>query len=370
MDAFCKLTLEAGLEFRQVGPDGLLGVWVDHPDAWTPGLPSFTRVVELALQAARPLYEELQALPADLVVSGAIAFGARLAAERDGFRQVTLHLAPGVFQSLYEPPVVPGLEKVPGFARGWLTRTLSDLAADRLAGPRLNALRAELGLPPVRRIFSRWWNSERLILGMFPAWFGPPQADWPAEVQLVGFPRYDAADLEPMTAEAESFLAAGSPPVVFTAGTGATHAEAYFAAAAAACRALGRRGMLLTRQALGEGLGEDVRPFAYLPFSRLLPRCAALVHHGGIGTLSQALAAGIPQLVMPMAHDQHDNAERVHRLGAGRVLPFGKPERLAAELGALLADPGAARAAQECQARVLAEDGIRKGCNLLEGMAG
>jgi len=340
----------------------LLGVWVDHPDAWKPGVASFTRVVELGLQAARPLYDALQPYLAErpLLISGALAFGARLAQERHDVAQATLHLAPAVFQSLYEPPVVPGLEKVPGFARGWLTRTLSDFAADRLAAPRLNALRAELGLPSVRQIFNRWWNSPSLILGMFPAWFGPPQPDWPSQVQLAGFPRYDAADLEPMTEEAEAFLAEGDPPVVFTAGTGATHAEGWFQAAAAACRKLGRRGMLLTRQPLA-GLGGDVRTFAWLPFSRLLPRCAALVHHGGIGTLSQALAAGIPQLVMPMAHDQHDNAARVRRLGAGRAVPFG--------LEALLADPEALRAARDCQARVLAEDGIRNGCNLLEGMS-
>jgi UDP:flavonoid glycosyltransferase YjiC (YdhE family) len=44
------------------------------------------------------------------------------------------------------------------------------------------------------------------------------------------------------------------------------------------------------------------------------------VHHGGIGSTAQAIAAGIPQLVVPMAHDQFDNAERVARLGLGRFL--------------------------------------------------
>jgi len=40
-----------------------------------------------------------------------------------------------------------------------------------------------------------------------------------------------------------------------------------------------------------------------------------LVHHGGIGTSAQALTAGIPQLVVPFAHDQFDNAARLMRLG-------------------------------------------------------
>jgi rhamnosyltransferase subunit B len=51
--------------------------------------------------------------------------------------------------------------------------------------------------------------------------------------------------------------------------------------------------------------------------STLLPRSAALVHHGGIGTAAQALAAGIPQLVVPFAYDQFDNAERLRHLGCG-----------------------------------------------------
>ena len=40
------------------------------------------------------------------------------------------------------------------------------------------------------------------------------------------------------------------------------------------------------------------------PFRWLVPRSAALVHHGGIGTLSQGLAGGVPQVVMPMGFDQ------------------------------------------------------------------
>ncbi len=51
-----------------------------------------------------------------------------------------------------------------------------------------------------------------------------------------------------------------------------------------------------------------------------MPHAAALVHHGGIGTTAQGLAAGLPQLVSPLAHDQFDNAARLQRLGVGRTL--------------------------------------------------
>ena len=93
-------------------------------------------------------------------------------------------------------------------------------------------------------------------------------------------------------------------------------------------------------------LPNTVAHFNYVPFSRLLPRAAVLVHHGGIGTASQGLSAGVPQLVMPLAHDQPDNADRLRRLGVGRAL---KPKRFTS-----------ANVARELQA--LNTDDVRKTC--------
>jgi hypothetical protein len=73
---------------------------------------------------------------------------------------------------------------------------------------------------------------------------------------------------------------------------------------------------------LPPSLPGGVRQFDYVPFSVVLPRCAALIHHGGIGTTAQAIAAGAPQLVVPTTHDQPDNAVRIRRLGLGDfILP-------------------------------------------------
>ena len=57
-----------------------------------------------------------------------------------------------------------------------------------------------------------------------------------------------------------------------------------------------------------------------------------------MGTTAQCLAAGVPQLIMPLSHDQPDNAARVKRMGAGDYLyPSAfKPRRIAAQLDSLL----------------------------------
>jgi UDP:flavonoid glycosyltransferase YjiC (YdhE family) len=60
--------------------------------------------------------------------------------------------------------------------------------------------------------------------------------------------------------------------------------------------------------------------FEYVPFNALLPRSVALVHHGGVGTTSQALRAAVPQLIRPMGFDQYDNSDRALRLGVALEL--------------------------------------------------
>ena len=96
-----------------------------------------------------------------------------------------------------------------------------------------------------------------------------------------------------------------------------------FHAAIEACRNLGVRGLLLTKygQQLPTLLPPFVRHCQFAPFQELFPYCTAVVHHGGIGTVAKALATGTPQLILPLAFDQRDNAMRVKRLGAGDWLP-------------------------------------------------
>src|SRR5262249_49590922 len=158
--------------------------------------------------------------------------------------------------------------------------------------PGLNALRAELGLPPVRDVMRGWLHSPQLVLGFLPAWFGPPQPDWPPRVTLAGFPLYDERDVTPLPPELGAFLDARPPPIAFAPGSGSVQARPFFEAAIDACTRIGRRGVLLTRfpEQVPPNLPEGVRHVAYAPFSQLLPRAAALVHHGGIGTSAQGMA--------------------------------------------------------------------------------
>src|SRR5690606_36367768 len=111
-----------------------------------------------------------------------------------------------------------------------------------------------------------------------------------------------------------------------------------------------------------------VRHFSYAPLAEVLPRSAALVYHGGIGTLAAALAAGRPHLVMSLSHDQPDNAARLKRLGVGDEL---RPARFTAanvahRLDWLLTDSQVARRCQELAERCQGCDGLGLSCDAVE----
>lgn len=276
----------------------------------------------------RPVYELIAAryVPGDtVVVASGTAYGARVAHDKLGVPLATVHLSPAMFRSVFRPPVQPPLV-LPGWLPHWSKRAVywlvDTLVIDRLLGPPINALRKELDLPPVRRLFGEWRHSPQQVIGLFPGWFSQPQPDWPTQTCLTEFPFYDEGSQRVIPAEVKVFLDGGEPPIVFTAGSATRKSRRFFAESVAACRRLGRRGLLLTpfREQVPADLPEDILHCDYLPFGQVLPYAAALVHHGGIGTTAQALAAGIPQLVMPTSHDQPDNASRLRELGVAHVI--------------------------------------------------
>ncbi len=374
---FEPLAKKAGLPFVGIGTVEDFLKCLDHPDAWRPRR-AFRVVAEAGLlpwmRHSYQLVAERHVPGRTVVVSSALGFGPRIAQEKLGVPLATVHLQPSILYSKHAPP-----ELAPAFWPWlplWLKRLLYwvgyRFVIDPVVAPQTNAFRAELGLPAVRAFLDQWIHSPQCVIGMFPAWFGPPQPDWPPNVTLTGFPLYDERGLEELPAEVEQFLAAGEPPVAFTPGSANKQGQAFFAAAVEACRRLGRRGLLLTRfpEQVPSPLPDGVRHFAYIPFSQVLPRAAAVVHHGGVGTVAQALAAGVPQLVMPLAHDQPDNAARVRRLGVGRAIGVKKfrGPAVAAALGELI---GSAEVRDNCRAvaaKFAGVDAIGAACRVIEGL--
>ncbi|HSU65309.1 MAG TPA: nucleotide disphospho-sugar-binding domain-containing protein [Tepidisphaeraceae bacterium] len=323
---FERVIDEAGLAFVPIGTSEEYQHLAMDPALWR--RLDGTRTVLASLgKTLRPVYEAIadNSVRGDTVVAAStLAFGARVAQDHLGIPTATVHLQPSVFISALRPPTLPGTF-MPAWLPVWMRRMqirLIDRMADSMILPSLNSFRRELGLAPVRRALTRYMHSPQRVIGLFPDWFAPPAPDWPAQTRLTGFPLFDESETERLSEELLRFLEAGDPPMAFTPGSAMWSGHQFLAEAARSCERLGRRGLLLTRHAghLPASLPPGVLHVGYAPFSALLPRCAALVHHGGIGTSAQALASGIPQLVVPHAHDQPDNADRLQRLGVARII--------------------------------------------------
>jgi rhamnosyltransferase subunit B len=296
------------------------------------------------------------------VVGSSLAWATRLFGDLTHAPVATVHLAPTWFRSDYVAPSIGPLghlARAPRFIKHAIWKLMDRRVLDPLFTVPYNGIRTELGLPPVERLFDAWMHSADLTLAMFPAWFAPPQPDWPAGLKLTGFPLYDHGGEAPLPDEIERFLAAGDPPVAFTAGTANATSHAFFDASVRACQLSGRRGLLVTQdeRQLPSPLPAGIAHFRYVPFKALLPHVAAFVHHGGIGTTSQALFAGVPQLVRPMGFDQYDNALRVMKLGvAKRLLPRRyRAKAVARTLDALIGDASVQANCREVARRMAQE---------------
>ena len=115
-------------------------------------------------------------------------------------------------------------------------------------------------------------------------------------------------------------------------------------------------------------LGDDAIAVERAPHEAIFPRAAAIVHHGGVGTLGQAIRSGRPMLVVPWTHDQPDNARRVVRLGVARELNAGRyhARSAAEELRTLLDDPSYLVRVEALAEIVRSENGVREACEGIE----
>lgn len=333
---------------------------------------------ELLMPHLRDGYEALReaASDADLLVTHVITLAGPVLAQKTGIPWVSTVLAPTSFFSVYDPfvpPQAPGLVKLlrlsPLLARGFAN--IVKRVSDKWVEP-VYQLRAELGLPRGGHPIFEGQHSPQLVLALFSKVLGAPQPDWPAQTVVTGFPFFDLKDEADIAPELKKFLDDGPAPIVFTLGSSAVFvAEDFYRESAAAAARLKRRAVLLLGDARNmphDPLPDGVVAFEYAPYSQILPRAAAIVHQGGVGTTGQALRAGVPTLIVPFNHDQPDNAARVERLGVGRTLARKKytTASVVRELDRLLNDESYAERAAAVGDVVRNEDGARTAADELE----
>jgi len=181
---------------------------------------------------------------------------------------------------------------------------------------RLNAVRAELGLPPVCEVLELLDRCQRLLVMTSPT-FDPPPSPTPHNVRYVGAGLDDPAWVEPYrlpkTVDGRPFVLVGMSST-YQAHQGLLN-RIVEALAGLPVTALVTLGPALRRSEVPDA--PNVAVVASAPHSDLLPEAALMITHAGHGSVLKALSAGVPILCMPHGRDQVDNAARAVSAGAG-----------------------------------------------------
>lgn len=336
-------------------------------------------VEKLILPQIRESYADLleAAHGADLLISHPATYAGPLVGRKTGMPWISTALAPMSFFSAYDvpvPPFWPWTMKLRIFGPRFMG-TLMNLMKSSYRAKAFNTLRHELDIPDYGNPVFEGQHSPTLILALFSKIFAQPQPDWPPQTRITGFPFYDGHDEYEMPKELTQFLESGEPPIIFTLGSSAVWvARDFFQESIIAAKMLSRRAVLLIgdERNLIDSLPPGIIAINYAPFESLLGGGCVMVHHGGIGTTSHGLRAGIPTLIVPFAFDQSDNAEHARRLGTSRTLYRRqyRGARIAGELKKLLDDPQYAINARQVGEALRRETGAVTACNVIEEFMG
>jgi rhamnosyltransferase subunit B len=313
---------------------------------------------------------------ADLLVSAAVQMAAGAVADLTGIPWASVALSPVTMPSDElepQPPLFPIPARLQPFYNhtGWLA---GNAMLRRMVDGPVNQVRRRFGLPP-RRDVMQWGNlSTTLTAAAFSPAFVPRPHDWPAFVKMTGFCYWDTPGDWHEPPELTEFLAGAGPVVAISTGSMAPELgdafARFFQTSLRAVERAGARALVIGADPaiLADPQPKGICAVPYAPFSAIYPRCAAAVHHGGIGTTAQSLRAGIPVLIVPWGADQFFDGAQVQRLGAGLWMQrrFYAMERATHALDTLLRVPGYRNAAQAIATQIAREDGVAALCDALE----
>jgi UDP:flavonoid glycosyltransferase YjiC (YdhE family) len=352
LDAPRELNATAG-EAMLVGNHGGSAPAVDgNEQAIAPSLSIFGMPLGRGVLEYESISEQCRPDETILVVNYIAFFSARHVADHLGVPLVSVFTAPSMF-----PQWVLDL---PFF---------DELYAH--VGGDLNAIRAQVGLAPVRN-WRAWLTSADASVGLWPEWFAAGPFGDNLKIEPVGFP-CDAVAAGELPSELRELLESGTPPLLVTHGTSIPAKADFFTSAVEACRLLEMPALLVCKheKLIPPSLPEGVRWFKYLSFDALMPHMRAIIHHGGIGTCGQALAASLPQVVLALGYDRADNAARLQKLGVAEALtPLQwRPEMIAGALRRLLDAPDTRQRCADYARRLQPADFAASASEVIETLA-
>ncbi len=249
-----------------------------------------------------------------IITNNLTSWAPLVAAERVGAEVITVFLTPSYLADMH-------LEVA------WLQRAASVV----------NEVRAAIGLPVVTD-WQQFLIGAHDHLAAWPVSFAEPDPSWLVLVTPVGFLHNREAESAGGDPAALAFIEAGAPPILITGGSSRFIRPTFYSTAVTACIESRRRGLIAAPDPslVPAGLPASIAAFPPLPFADIVPRVAAVIHHGGYGVSVRALISGTPQLILAAGSDRPDNGRRLERLGVACMLEEAAWHRSPAALDELV----------------------------------
>jgi MGT family glycosyltransferase len=351
-------------------PRGLLRGWSPKRLSSARNLSTAMRWTSVWVEAVASV---LQREEFDVVVADNYLLGAAIAAERAGLPHALL-----VHKSTYPLPLPgfppPGtgfaLARGPrGNARDRLWAAAFDRVLVRDALPLLNAARAAAGLMPAASL-SEQYRAAACVLVLSSSSFDLAHPPVPENVRYTGTP-FDGGPAQPWS---PPWPTGDRRPLVLVSFSTLNQGQAtVLRRVLAAIAGLEVRALITLGPALDRG-NFDAPPNAWLetfvPHDAVLPMAAAVVSQCGLGTVTKALAHGVPLVCLPLRADQPDNAARVVACGAGsRLSSNAGVAAIRAAISQLLNDPSYRQAARRISSTMAQEDGASSAADALAAVS-
>jgi UDP:flavonoid glycosyltransferase YjiC (YdhE family) len=313
---------------------------------------------------------------ADLLISVAPQFASSIVAEQLHIPWVSVILTPSTLPSA-SIAAQPLLVQLPASLQRLSNRFswyVGGVFLRQIVDKPLNTLRHQFQVSPRSNLMWTGNLSTRLTAMAVSSAFVPRPGDWPEYVRMTGFCFWDRPTNWQFPDKLKAFLHGNKPVVAVTAGTVAPSERAlfssYYQTSIESILACDARALLINapEDMVSAEQDGEVLQVSFAPFSEVFPACAAVIHHGGIGTTAQCLRAGVPALVVSGGLDQPFNAAQVvqRKVGLWIQRKHYTTRRAGQALKTLLSTPIYVQNAREMQNCIRQEDGVATLCSAVE----
>ncbi|MBU3108713.1 glycosyltransferase [Clostridium gasigenes] len=189
----------------------------------------------------------------------------------------------------------------------------------------MNMVRNKIGLSDINN-WTEWMCSPKLKIALWPKWYAKEETESIKDMIAIGFPENKHENTAEIPEKVKEFLKNGKETVIITAGTSNEINPNFYKIAMESCKRINMNAVLVTafEEFVPKDLPSSILRLQEAPIKEIMPYVNVVIHHGGIGTSSEALSCGTPQLIMAHLADRPDNANRLKKVGVARVFPEKK----------------------------------------------